>query len=101
MSISSASLVLKKWTWKNLEMICWISGLLLLFFMNSGSMQPSLCIFRTIGFTHCPGCGIGHAIHFALHFQFRQSLQSHWMGIPAALIIIFRIYQLLFLKLEK
>ena len=89
---------LKKWTLKNLELIVWISGLLALFFMNAESTQPTFCIFRILGFTHCPGCGIGHAIHYALHFQFRQSFQSHWMGLAAVIILFFRIHQLLNVK---
>jgi hypothetical protein len=59
---------------------------------------PSLCLLRFIGFDHCPGCGIGHAIHFALHLQFAASLQEHIFGIPAVLIIAYRIKQLSFSK---
>ena len=89
---------LKKWTRKNLELMVWISGLLALFFMNAESTQPTLCIFSNLGFSYCPGCGIGHSIHAALHFQFWQSFQSHWMGLPAVVIIFFRIHQLFNLK---
>jgi hypothetical protein len=89
---------LKKWTRKNLEQMVWKSGLQALFFMNAETTQPTFCILSNIGFSHCPGCGIGHAIHDVLHFQFWQSFQSHWMGLPAVVIIFFRMHQLIFFK---
>ncbi len=69
-------------------------ALILLFFIHPGNSETSLCAFRFIGFTSCPGCGIGHAIHFAMHLQFLQSLHAHLFGIPAVLIILYRIVQL-------
>lgn len=57
-------------------------------------MQPteksmSLCLLSNLGFTYCPGCGIGHAIHHVLHFQFKESFQSHFLGIPATIGIAY------------
>ena len=80
---------------KHFEVTMWITALIILFFMN-GTNDNSLCLFRFIGFTHCPGCGIGHAIHDALHFQFANSFKYHPLGIPAVIIIFMRIKQLLF-----
>ena len=101
MNLSSVFLHLKKKIGGNLEIIFWISGMVLIFFMNTESNQATLCVFRFIGFNHCPGCGIGHSIHHALHFQFWQSYQSHWMGLPSVVIIFFRIHQLGILKYGK
>jgi len=79
----------------NLELIFWAGALLVLFFMSTGD-SPSLCIFRFAGFSSCPGCGIGHSIHDALHLNFARSFSEHILGIPAVLIILHRIKQLLF-----
>lgn len=68
------------------EAIIWTAGLLLLYFMETGS-DFSFCIFRMMGFSSCPGCGIGHSIHHALHFEWEESIQHHMLGIPITLII--------------
>ncbi len=86
---------LKKYLIKNLELYFWSIAIILLFFMNADS-DVSLCFFHWLGFTWCPGCGIGHAISSALHFQFSRSLQQHPLGIIAVLIIFNRIRQLIF-----
>ena len=57
---------------------------------------PSLCFFKFIGFSHCPGCGIGRAIHETLHLNFVAAYNYHILGIPATLFIIIRtVYKLL------
>lgn len=68
------------------ESIIWLSVLSVLYFMEEGG--PSLCLFKLAGFGSCPGCGIGHAIHYALHLQFRQSLGAHMMGVPATVLLV-------------
>ena len=83
-----------KWVSKNMELLFWPAALVLLFFMHTDSPQQSLCFFRFIGLQSCPGCGIGHAIHEALHLRFSQSFQAHFFGIPAVAIILHRIYSL-------
>lgn len=81
---------------KHFELLFWITGLLLIFFMEAGTAQPSLCLFRFAGFDSCPGCGLGHSIHHALHLRFTQSFEDHLFGIPAVVIIFFRIKQLFY-----
>lgn len=44
-----------------------------------------------MGFTWCPGCGIGHAIAWLLHGDVKNSLHAHWLGIPALILIVYRI----------
>ena len=80
---------------KNIELLFWMIALVLLFFMNTES-NYSFCFFRWIGFSWCPGCGIGHSIHSALHFQLATSLQQHPLGIVAVFVIFNRIKQLSF-----
>lgn len=77
----------------NLELVIWITALVCLYFLNVDGQ--SLCIFRFAGISWCPGCGLGHAIHAALHFQFVASFNEHPFGIPALLIIAHRIFQLI------
>ncbi len=80
---------------KHFEVTVWITALIVLYSMNATD-NSSLCLFRFIGFFHCPGCGIGHAIHDALHLQLKNSFTHHPLGIPAVIIIFIRIKQLLF-----
>jgi len=87
---------LKKWLVKHIELCFWILAIVLLFFMNNDNASDSLCFFHWIGFNSCPGCGIGHSIHAALHLEFAKSIQAHPFGIAAVLIIFYRIKQLSF-----
>lgn len=58
----------------------------LLYYMDTSQAAVSLCIFKQIGLQSCIGCGLGHSIHYALHAEFIQSVQSHVAGLP---IIVF------------
>ena len=92
-------LVIRNQLQKNFELIVWISALVLLFFMKTDTSAQSLCLFKWLNTTYCPGCGLGHSIHAALHLQLMASLKLHPMGIAAVLIILNRIKQLI-LKLK-
>jgi hypothetical protein len=72
-----------------LEPAIWLTALVLLFFMDTSKDSASFCVFKMVGFHSCPGCGIGHAMHDALHFRFAQSFHEHLLGIPAVLIILY------------
>lgn len=87
--------ILFQWTGKHLECLLWLLAILLLYFMPVNKPAPSLCIFSLLGFGNCPGCGIGHAIHFALRLQFATSLYHHPLGIFAVIVIFRRIIQLI------
>jgi hypothetical protein len=80
---------------RHLELICWVMAIVVLFFSPMKNGEVSFCAFKWLGFSACPGCGLGHAIHAALHFQFVTSFQYHPLGIPAVIIIFNRIKQLL------
>ncbi|MCG7857126.1 DUF2752 domain-containing protein [Flavihumibacter sediminis] len=82
--------------WRNNELLAWVSALLWLYFMvDPGQQQPGYCPFHWLGFDQCPGCGIGRSIHAAMHLQWKVSWNYHWMGIPALIIILHRIYSLI------
>ncbi len=72
-----------------LEPVIWITALVLLFLMDTPRTGTSFCLFKAIGFAHCPGCGIGHAIHDALHLRFAESFHEHILGIPAVAILLY------------
>lgn len=70
-------------------------ALILLFFLPGYEKGQSLCVSTLLGLGKCPGCGIGHAIHDALHLRFARSFQQHPMGIFAVIIIFIRIKQII------
>lgn len=76
------------------EALIWFFALVLLGVMPFENL-PSFCIFKLMGFPNCPGCGLGHAIHYALLGDFSNSLQTHLLGIPALLLIVWRTTSLL------
>ncbi len=78
---------------KYTEQAIWTCALIVLFFMNSSSSGDSVCTFRFIGIDSCPGCGLGHAIHDALHFNFIRSWQHHVLGIPVIIAILIQIFK--------
>jgi hypothetical protein len=77
-----------------LELIAWISAILFLAFTASGSAHSSLCPLDNLGLEWCPGCGLGRSIRSLLHGEFSLSLEHHWFGIPAFIILFYRVVQL-------
>jgi hypothetical protein len=84
---------------KNFELIFWLTALLSLAIFDPAQSHFSLCIFRLLGITWCPGCGIGHAISWLLHGDLQASLKAHWLGLPALMVIFYRIYSLILLQM--
>lgn len=74
-----------------LELIIWVFALLILASINPDVQHLDLCLFKRLGLSWCPGCGIGHAICFLLHGELEKSLLSHPLGIIALPILFFRI----------
>ena len=72
--------------------LIWLFALVFLFFMDPSKQSPSFCLFKLIGFQSCWGCGIGHAIHYALHLQWKQAFAEHVLGIPAAVGILYQVF---------
>lgn len=71
----------------------WIAGLLLLALMPvDADPHYSLCFFKYAGLSWCPGCGLGHSISYLFHGDWRASFHAHPLGLPAVLIILYRIY---------
>lgn len=86
---------IRLWLFEQFELLCWVSALIALFFLPENKSEASLCVFSALGFGKCPGCGIGHAIHFALRAEWMESLKHHPLGILAVIILLNRIRQLI------
>lgn len=77
-----------------IELMCWISALVLLATANPHAHHFTLCPLANLGITWCPGCGLGRSISSLFHGDLSASLTHHWFGIPALILICHRIYQL-------
>lgn len=84
--------MLKKWP---LELIIWSGAIFMLSISYPKVVNHfTFCPIENLGFSWCPGCGLGRSISYFLHGELRLSLEHHWFGIPAFCILIFRIVQL-------
>jgi len=88
-----------------LELILWVAALILL-----GTSQPAVsherkhftfCPLANMGLSWCPGCGLGRSVTHLLHGNIMESIRFHWLGIPAVLIIGYRIIVLGSYQLKK
>jgi hypothetical protein len=76
----------------NLEAVIWICGLTFLAFSNPGTDHHfTICPIKNLGFSFCPGCGLGESIAHLFRFEFFQSFLSHPLGIMALPILVNRI----------
>ena len=79
-----------------LETVTWIAALTYLAIHNPYVQSTfSICPLENLGFHYCPGCGLGRSVSFILHGDVMRSVETHLLGIPAAIIIIFRTFSLL------
>jgi len=78
---------------KYFELAFWVAGLTFLALANpKAAVHFTLCPLKLLGFKWCPGCGLGHAISFLFHGDIMGSLHAHWLGAPALIIILHRIF---------
>lgn len=82
---------MKKYFHRYFEITIWVSALVAIAFMNPAQDGFSFCMFKMAGLSWCPGCGLAHAMAYAMHGNFTASLKEHLFGIPALLIIVHRI----------
>lgn len=76
------------------ELTFWVLALVLLATANPHEHHFSLCPLANLGFDWCPGCGLGRSITALFHGDLNASLAHHWLGIPALIMIGYRIYEL-------
>lgn len=88
-----------------LELCFWVLALILL--ATAVPVEPghvhhfTLCPLANMGFDWCPGCGIGRSITQLFHGNVGASLEHHWFGIPALVIIVWRIVELIRLRIDN
>jgi hypothetical protein len=61
----------------------------------AATSESSLCLLQQLGFTFCPGCGLGHSISWLFHGNIVASFQAHPFGMPAVVILLHRIYTII------
>ena len=84
--------MIKQFITKNFELLFWIAALIALAITDPASPSHyTLCPLKLMGITWCPGCGLGHSIAWLLHGDIKNSFHAHWIGIPALVIILYRI----------
>jgi hypothetical protein len=84
------------------EGLIWISSLVYLAFFNNPFHQHfTICPLSNAGFEHCPGCGLGNSISLLFNGYFVESFYLHLLGIPALIIILFRIYSIIKFNLSR
>jgi hypothetical protein len=83
---------IKKFISKNFELLFWKAAIIALAITDPAlPSHYTLCPFKLMGITWCPGCGLGHSIAYLLHGDIKSSFDSHWIGVPALIIILYRI----------
>lgn len=71
------------------ELFVWIGGLTAMATMDpEGSHLFRLCPLDALGFTFCPGCGLGHSVAYLARGAVMKSLHAHPLGGPAVVILI-------------
>lgn len=84
-----------------LELVFWILALVLLARADHHTHHFSLCPLANLGVDWCPGCGLGRSISALFYGEIKESLNFHWFGIPALLVIVYRIFTLGTLIIKK
>lgn len=77
-----------------IELLVWPLGLMALYFMDPHAGGASFCLLKRAGITWCPGCGLGHSIHYLLHGHLEASFRSHPLGLFAVAVLGSRVISL-------
>lgn len=79
-----------------LEGFIWIAALVYLaFFNNPFQTHFTICPLSNAGFEYCPGCGLGNSISLLFNGFIKESFNAHILGIPAIIIIVYRIFSII------
>lgn len=76
------------------EWIVFVLGLVLLGTMNPYAVASSWCFIDLIGFTFCPGEGLGHSIAFIFRGEIIKSVEANLMGPFVVIGLSFRVIQI-------
>jgi len=84
----------------HLELMAWVAIMLVLMLPMPAQQHFTLCPFQNLGLDYCPGCGLGRSCNMALHGKIIDSLMMHPFGIFAIIVILFRIYSLILIRIK-
>lgn len=77
------------------EWVALACGLLLMAFINPAGSELSICPIDRLGFSFCPGEGLGRSVAYFFRLDLQASFAMHPAGIPAVAILSARIISLL------
>jgi len=86
--------------YRNLELISWVAIIIALYLPMPAEQHFTLCPLQNLGFEYCPGCGLGRSCNMAMHGKIIDSLTMHPFGIFAIIVILFRIYSLITIRIK-
>lgn len=79
-----------------LEGIIWICAIVYLaLLVNPYETHFTICPLSNLGFDYCPGCGLGNSISLLFSVNIEHSIETHLLGIPALIFLIFRIISII------
>jgi hypothetical protein len=84
------------WLWQKKEALIWLGALIFLAFSNPDTHHYSFCPLDNLGFSYCPGCGLGRSVGYLFRLDFESSFLSHPLGIPAVALLIYRSLKIFF-----
>ena len=79
----------------NLELVIWLTALVILALTNPTEHHLTLCPLSNIGFKYCPGCGLGRSVSYLFRGDLNASFHMHPLGVFALGIIGYRIIQII------
>jgi hypothetical protein len=77
------------------EWVVFSIGLILMASMDPLNTGFSFCLFDIIGFSYCPGEGLGKSIAWLFRGEFSASYRAHPAGAVAVVILTLRIFHLI------
>ncbi|WP_133553060.1 DUF2752 domain-containing protein [Algoriphagus boseongensis] len=79
-----------------LELIFWIGSLIAILTINPEASQHfSLCPLDNLGFSWCPGCGLGRSMNLLARGEIQASWSMHPLAMLAFAAIFHRIWTLI------
>lgn len=78
------------------EAVLWATGLVAV--AVADPRAPALfdvCLFKALGISFCPGCGLGHAVGFLARGEMLLALKTHPFAPAVVAVLIHRIVTLL------
>ena len=95
MMISPGNIKSITWIWQRKEAFIWMTAFVFLAISNPAVHHNTLCPLDNLGFSFCPGCGLGRSIGYFFRLDFEASVYSHPLGIPAVVLLIYRSFKIL------